>query len=93
MAKDRESRSGKVAPGGGESKSPKHKDKENRKSKRAPASCHGAAPTEMTRYFCRSRKAWPGEEAHPQVAAAADAPVEGGLEVREGPGLGEDARI
>ena len=50
MAKDRESRSGKVAPGGGESKSPKHKDKENRKSKRAPASCHGAAPTEMAAY-------------------------------------------
>ncbi|KAH8073674.1 hypothetical protein JL721_2983 [Aureococcus anophagefferens] len=35
MAKDRESRSGKVAPGGGESKSPKHKDKENRKSRKA----------------------------------------------------------
>ena len=49
MAKDRESRSGKVAPGG-ESKSPKHKDKENRKSKRAPASCHGAAATEMAAF-------------------------------------------
>ena len=47
---DRSSRSGKVAPGGGESKSPKHKDKENRKSKRAPASCHGAAATEMAAF-------------------------------------------